>query len=197
MKSVRKLITALLVVAPITAAASETVLSPPEDQVQAMSRLHHWIGLWHGDGWASTGPGQRQSFQITETVTAKIDGTVLLVEGRGTTTMVDGDAEDHEVVTHDAIGLLSWDTQQKRYNFRTHDLRGQARDATLELDHDGHMRWGFRDENSNALLRFEIHVEDDTWRQTGRISPDDGETWYPMLEMTLHRQPPTGEDECP
>lgn len=191
MNHVRNLITALLVVVPITAAASETIPSPPEDQVQAMSRLHHWIGLWHGDGWASTGPGQRQSFRITETVTARIASTVLFVEGRGTTKTVDGD----ELVTHDAVGLLSWDSKQKRYNFRTHDLRGQARDATLELGHDGRMRWGFRDERSDALLRFEIHVEDDSWQQTGQISPDHGESWYPMLEMTLRRQAPTSENE--
>lgn len=193
MKHITNIITALLIVAPITALASETVPSPPEDQVQAMSRLHHWIGQWHGEGWTSTGPGQRRSFRITETVAAKIASTVLFVEGRGTTTTDDGD----KLVTHDAVGLLSWDSEQKRYNFRTHDLRGRARDATLELDRNGRMQWGFRDEDSNALLRFEIHIEDDTWHQTGRISPNDGENWYPMLEMTLQRQSSTGENACP
>ncbi len=136
---------------------------------------------------------QRESFRIRERVTGRLDGTVFLIEGRGTRTTAGGE----DVVTHDAIGLLSWDPANKRYNFRTHDLRGQARDATLELDQDGRMRWGFRDENSNALLRFEMHVEDDTWHQTGRISPDDGDNRYPMLEMTLNRQAPTRERACP
>lgn len=176
------------------AALAEGAASPViEEQRHAMNRLHHWIGLWQGEGWGMTGPGQRESFRITETVTAKLDGTVFLIEGRGNRTTDDGD----EIVTHDAVGLLSWNAKQNGYNFRTHDLRGQARDATLELDQDGRMRWGFRDEASGALLRFEIHIEDDTWQQTGRISPDNGENWYPMLEMTLHRQAATSANECP
>lgn len=192
MKHITTAFAALLLVHSIAVATGSAQPSPPADQVQAMSRLDHWTGLWCGEGWGMTGPGQRESFRISEKVTARLDGSVFLIEGRGTATRTEGEA----VVTHDAIGLLSWDSEKKRYNFRTHDLRGQSRDATLKLDQDGRMRWGFRDARSDALLRFEIHVEGDTWQQTGRISPDHGENWYPMLEMTLHRQPPTSEKAC-
>ncbi|MEX2497715.1 MAG: hypothetical protein WD397_02420 [Wenzhouxiangellaceae bacterium] len=162
--------------------------TPPREQLEAMSLLQHWVGLWQGSGWAATGPRERQEFQITETVSGKLGGSVLLLEGLGTTMTESGD----EIVTHNAIGLVSFDPAGGRYNLRSHDLRGSVHDSTLEIDGDV-MRWAFRDESSGAQLRFEIRVEGDTWHEIGHVSPDGNENWYPMLEMTLHRQDATNE----
>ncbi|MDZ7790882.1 MAG: hypothetical protein U5L08_10400 [Xanthomonadales bacterium] len=82
----------------------------------------------------------------------------------------------------------AYDVAAQRYTFQTHDLSGRANEVELEMDEDGLMNWAFRDEDSGALLRFEIHIAGDTWHETGEVSPDGGENWYPMLDMTLTRQ---------
>ncbi|HSH28001.1 MAG TPA: hypothetical protein VK972_09600 [Wenzhouxiangella sp.] len=177
-------IAAMLAITSLTAAASGSNPALPKQQLDAMSRLHHWSGTWQGDGWAMTGPGQRQTFEITEQVTKKLGGTVVLVEGRGTSTAPDGT----EIVTHEALGVVYYDTASGGYNFQTHDRRGRANEVELEIDEDGIMRWAFRDDHSGSLLRFEIEISGDTWHETGQVSPDGGDNWYPMLEMTLKRQ---------
>lgn len=184
-------IAALLVVASLAAAAGDADPAAPAEQLQAMSRLQPWVGLWQGSGWAMTGPGQRESFEITERITARLDGSVLLVEGRSTSTGDDG----LEVVTHEALGVVYYDSTAQRYNFQTHDLRGRANEVELKVDQDGVMRWAFQDEASGSQLRFEIRIEGDTWHETGRVSPDGGDNWYPMLDMTLNRQTATDEEE--
>ncbi|QKK01550.1 MAG: hypothetical protein HND55_02105 [Pseudomonadota bacterium] len=177
-------IAGILTIASLAAMASGSNHAPPQDNLNAISRLHHWSGIWQGSGWAMSGPGQRQTFEITEQVTKRLGGTILLVEGRGTSTGPNG----REIVTHEALGVVYYDSATQRYNFQTHDMRGGAHEVELEIDDQDLMRWSFRDEGSGSLLRFEIEISGDTWHETGQISPDGGQTWYPMLEMTLDRQ---------
>lgn len=183
-------VAALLAVASLAAAAGGTDAAPAAEQVRAMSRLHHWVGLWQGSGWTMTGPGQRETFEITERVTKRLSGSVLMVEGRGTSSGEDG----LETVTHEALGVVYYDSAAQRYNFQTHDRQGRANEVELEVEDNGLIRWAFRDEPSGALLRFEIRIEGDTWHETGRVSPDGGNNWYPMLDMTLKRQAATDEE---
>ena len=49
----------------------------------AMQQLSAWAGTWSGEGWMQRGP-ERGEFLIHETITPKLDGLALLVEGRGT-----------------------------------------------------------------------------------------------------------------
>jgi len=184
-------IAALLVVASLATAAGDSDPAPPTDRLHAMSRLHHWVGLWQGSGWAMTGPQQRESFTITERVTERLGGSVLLVEGRGTST----DGDGLEIVTHEALGVVYYDSAAQRYNFQTHDLRGRANEVELEVDPDGVIRWAFQDKPSGSQLQFEIRIEGDTWHETGLVSPAGSDNWYPMLEMTLKRKAATDEKE--
>lgn len=184
------LVGALLCAAWATATAETFSHTPPEDQLRAMERLQHWVGVWQGGGWGMSGPGQRHEFEITETVIDKIAGSVLLIEGHGVVSPDGG----NELTIHQSLGMLSYDPQQGRYNLRSHDLSGGVRDAEFEVDDDV-MRWGFRDEQSGALLRFEITIDGNTWHETGQVSPNNDENWYPMLDMTLHRQEPADATE--
>lgn len=179
---IAKLAAALSLAASFGAAAAQ-LPAPDPAQVAAMEKLSHWVGEWRGSGWAATGPEQRHEFEIVERVQPKIQGSVLLVEGRGTTRGPGGET----LVSHEALAVLSWDPDTSRYGWRTYDLRGNVRDAEFTVTEDG-AQWDFQTPDTGGMVRFSIAIEGDTWRESGRYSPDGGQTWYPMLQMTLQRQ---------
>ena len=161
--------------------------SPPAAQLEAMSRLAHWVGEWEGSGWAMTGRDQRAEFTTHESVKPRIQGSVLLVEGIGKSRSAGGT----EAVTHEALGTISFDPSTGQYRFRTYDLSGTPRDEEFRLTDTGAV-WGFRVEERNADLRFTITIEGDTWHEIGEVSLDGGTRWFRILDMTLTRAERTG-----
>jgi hypothetical protein len=155
--------------------------TPPAARLEAMKRFDLWVGEWKGSGWDSRGGG-RHEFRIDEKVQRKLGGTVLLVEGRGTTRTDQG----QEVVTHGALALLYYDDKAGRYHWNSHDLRGGAIDAEPKLV-DGGFEWGFRVEERGVTVRFTIRFDEKRWHEVGETSVD-GRTWNKFLEMTLERQ---------
>src|SRR5215467_627909 len=111
----------LLAASPVSGQAP----TPPAARLEAMKRFDLWVGEWKGSGWVSPGGGGRHEFRIAEQVQRKLGGTVLLVEGRGTRRTEKG----QEVVTHEALALLSYNEKAGRYRWNSHDLSGGAIDV--------------------------------------------------------------------
>lgn len=148
-------------------------------QVEAIEKLQHWTGEWQGAGWSFTPQEGQTQFTIHETITAKLQGLVLHIEGRGIS------ASDNET-THESLAVLSFDPSENIYKFRAYDLRGTVRDTEFHVEGD-QFRWEFKDEESGVLLRFFIQIDGDHWYEYGEVSPDDGENWYKILEMNLNK----------
>ena len=110
-------------------------------------------------------------------------GVALLVQGLGKSKPADG---GEEVVTHDALAVLTWDPEGDRYLFRHYTADGHEGESVLEPFEDG-WRWGFRDPRHGVDVRFTIRLGADAWRETGEVSRDGGATWQPMLGMELRR----------
>ena len=55
--------------------------TPASGQRAEMKKLDWLVGQWKGAGWMQMGPQGRKEFTITETVEAKLDGLVLVIEG--------------------------------------------------------------------------------------------------------------------
>lgn len=165
-----------------SAPAHAQVPQPPAAQRAAIAKLAHWAGDWRGAGWAMTGRDQRTEFTVDESVRLEIQGSVLVAKGVGRSRLPGGE----EAVTHEALGVLSYDDRAGAYRFRTHDLRGVARDAEFRVTDTGAV-WGFRDEERNADLRFTIVLQGDRWHEVGEVSIDGGQRWFRVLEMTLAR----------
>jgi hypothetical protein len=159
-------------------------------QKEAMGKLQHWVGEWEGTGWAATGPGARQEFTIHETVSAKLDGLVLLIQGRGTSRNPD---TGEEYVTHDALAVLSFDPAKKGYVFRHYTSRGDYGEDPFVVTEEGY-EWGFSIPARNVHMKFAIDLDGDTWHEIARFSPD-GSTWYTSMDMTLQRIEVEGEGE--
>jgi hypothetical protein len=173
-------------VVPATAAAPAGPSAPVEDplaeQRAAIARLAGWAGEWEGTGWAFTRAG-RGEFTIRESVQLKLGGVALLVQGLGKSKPADG---GEEVVTHDALAVLTWDPEGDRYLFRHYTADGHEGESVLEPFEDG-WRWGFRDPRHGVDVRFTIRLGADAWHETGEVSRDGGATWQQMLAMELRR----------
>src|SRR5262245_62100286 len=76
------LVAAFIVSALACAFAAEQVTSQ-DIQRREMKKLDWFIGHWKGTGWIQMGPQGRREFTQTETVEAKLDGLVLVIEGLG------------------------------------------------------------------------------------------------------------------
>jgi hypothetical protein len=186
-ETVRSMAIGLALIAPLAApraaAAQEAATSTSESaQREAMKPILWLVGDWEGEGWIRHGPGEPSTFTVHEHAETALGDRLIVVEGVG---QAAGDAEIEGEIVHHAFGVLSWDGERGDYRFSTYradDLGVDAR-ATVE---DGVVTWGFETPNGQVRYRFR-QMEDGAWRENGEFSPDQGTTWMPFFEMTLHR----------
>ena len=82
------------------------------------------VGKWKGSGWIIGRDRQKQSFEQTEDVQFKLDHTAILIEGLG---------KSNGQVTHDALAVISYDKQEKHYNFHSYMSNGRSGSFKAEL----------------------------------------------------------------
>jgi len=142
------------------------------------------LGKWQGAGWIEFQPGRRAEFRQFETISLKLGGGAIVMEGLGTRKGADG----NDVVTHEALGILTWDAAQKKPAMRAYRTGGQFVDADVKLDTD-RLTWQF---NIQGLgnTRYTIVLDDKgQWFEIGEISKDGGE-WRKFFETTLAKVQP-------
>jgi hypothetical protein len=153
-------------------------------QRQAIEKLDFMVGKWQGEGWIERPPGPRVTFTQTENVQKKIDGLVLLVEGKGVGKPAGGDGP---ASTFEAMGVISYDDQRQRYRFVTNTSEGRGGEFELKLTERG-WEWGFSIPQGGRV-RYTMKLTDDgQWYETGEFSQDE-KTWRKFHEMTLKRMP--------
>jgi hypothetical protein len=151
--------------------------APAPDRAAAMQRFEEWIGTWSGTGWSLDAAGQRTEFNLEERVQPRAGGTVLLLEGHGTS------REDAEKVTHDGLVLLYFDEHTRAWRWNGHEARAGTVDAEAQV-FDGGLQWSLP--AGEATVRFTIHLGDGHWRETGEVSRD-GKEWNRFMELELVR----------
>lgn len=171
-----------LALLPGASAIDDRRVAPSSAGVDELKRLDGWVGAWKGTGWVAFAPGPRVEFQLSEHVTKRAGGTVLLVEGRGTTR----DEQGAEHVTHDGLALVYFDAKSGQYRWNGHDRGWGAIDAQLSVA-DGKLEWTFAADERGTRVRFAIRFDDEHWREVGELSGD-GETWTRFMETTLARE---------
>lgn len=156
---------------------------PPTAQLAEMKKLDFLIGRWKGDGWIEFGP-QRRTFTETESVQAKQDGLLLLIEGLGKSKAAAGEPEK---TAHEALAIVFYDLPTKSYRFHAYKA-GYFTDIDFKVAEKG-FEWGFPEPRSGSKIRFVMKLnEAGQWFETGEISQD-GKTWHKFFEMTLQRVP--------
>jgi len=145
--------------------------------MNAMEKLSFLEGNWTGKGWIQMGQEKHQFVQ-EETVTRKVNSTVLVIDGKGVNPETDQ-------VIHLAFAVISFDAANDKYLMRAFRADGNYRDAEARVDPDGNFVWGFSIEQVGEV-RYTTSLEEDKWVETGEMNR--GGTWFPFFGMTLTRQ---------
>ena len=139
------------------------------------------LGKWQGAGWIEFNLGQRREFQQFETISPKLGGGAVVMEGLGTRKGADG----NEIVTHEAIGIVVWDANQKKPLMRAYRTGGQYVDADVQLE-SNKLAWQFQLQGI-GMTRYTIVLDDKgRWFEIGELSKDGGD-WRKFFETTLTR----------
>jgi hypothetical protein len=172
-------IVGLFAVIPGQASAQQPPSQPSPEYREAMKSLDFLVGRWKGEATYESGGGKSLRVSQSETVESRLNGAVLIIEGRGT--MKTG---EREVVVHNALAVISFDEKTKKFRFKAHRGNGMALDANLEMK-DGVFVWGYDD--GKGTIRYTIRKNDKgQLHEIGERSTD-GKEWKKFLEMTLDR----------
>ena len=148
-------------------------------QVNEMKKVQWLAGKWEGEGWMMFGPEEKHTFTQTETVTSKLNGLLLTIEGLGTVV--------ESKIIHNAFAVLSFDSENQRFVMRAHKVDGAFTEADALVDDNGDFIWGFNHPYAGEL-RFTIRQNDKgQWYEIGEVSSDNGKSWFQNFEMLLNK----------
>jgi hypothetical protein len=149
----------------LSLAAQQPVSSSIDAQREAMRRLSFLAGRWSGPVTIVRGPGEALHLTQTEDVEYKLDGLVLLIEGKSTS--ADGK------VPFSALATIAYDDASHTYRFRAyHD--GHYLDTELSVPANG-FSWSFTAGPANIVNTMHLTAK--------------GE-WYEVTEVTVGGNPP-------
>ena len=134
-------------------------------QQEAMQKLSFLAGRWSGPVTIVRGPGEPLHLTQTEDVQYKLDGLVLLVEGKSTD--ADGKA------SFSALATVAYDDATHTYHFRAYNS-GRYLDTELSIVGNG-FSWGFTAGPAHVVNAMHL--------------TDKGE-WNEVTETTIGSNPP-------
>jgi len=116
-----------------SAASQQTAPNSIEAQREAMRKLSFLAGHWSGPVTIVRGPGEAPHLTQTEDVEYKLDGLVLLIQGKSTS------ADGKQLFS--ALATIAYDDASHTYHFRAyHD--GHYLDTELSVPANG-FSWSF------------------------------------------------------
>ena len=153
-------------------------------QINEMKKVQWLVGKWKGEGWMMFGPEEKHTFSQTETVTSKLNGLLLAIEGLGTVGTSD---EGESKIIHNAFAVLSFDSENQRFVMRAHKANGAFTEADALVDDNGDFIWGFNHPYAGEM-RFTIRQNDKgQWYEMGEVLSDNGNSWFQNFEMLLNK----------
>ena len=152
--------------------------TPASGQRAEMKKLDWLVGQWKGTGWIQMGPQGRQEFTQTETIEAKLDGLVLIVEGLGK-------AKESGATVHAALAFVSYDHHANKFRWHAFTPQGQI-DTEAKVGADT-LEWSFQIPQRGQMRYTITRNEKGEWFEIGEMSQDD-KTWRKFFEMTLRKE---------
>ncbi|WP_215225892.1 hypothetical protein [Echinicola shivajiensis] len=145
---------------------------------EAMGKLTFLQGEWAGIATSRQGAGELIELKQYEEVSYKLEGKMLLIEGKG---FVEG------VLKFNAVAVITYNQWQEKYEMKVWRGNGLSIDAYFKALGESHFEWGF-DIPQGGKMKYVISLNDSgQWYEVGKYSPN-GEKWYPSFEMTLDKK---------
>jgi hypothetical protein len=151
------------------------------EQKAAMKRFAWMLGTWRGPAKGMTRAGPYQVTQ-TERIGPMLDGTVVVIEGKG--------FRDDDSVAFNAFAIVSWDVPTKTYKMRSHAL-GYAGDFVLTPIENGYT-WQIP-AGPGATIDYKATFSNGIWTETGDYVAA-GQPPRRIMEMNLKR---VGDSDWP
>jgi hypothetical protein len=172
----------LLASLPVAACAQPAAGPPASPSATAvgerMAPFAWLIGKWRGGGWTLLPDGSRHRFESRETVTPKLSGNAVFIEGQH---HQEGRPEQ---IVHDAIAMITWDSRTNAYRFRSALANGQGGDFAIEPNANG---FTWRIDTPGGAIVYSVTHENGVWTERGsRTGP--GGARIDFFEMTLKRE---------
>ena len=146
-------------------------------QRAAMKKLAFLEGRWSGPAKVRRGPGPPMALTQNESVSFKLDGLVLLVEGWG-------DRADGQTVFR-ALSTIAYDPATSQYRFRAyHD--GNYLDTELTVTEKG-FAWGYSAGPLKVTNTMRL-TDGGEWEET-TLASYAGNAPTKSVEMKLSRKP--------
>lgn len=177
MSQTRQSYIAILMLAVAGVCAWPLAAQPETDlarQQEAIATLSFMVGDWQGKSELRQG-SESSPARVTEKVSLRLDGTLLMIEGHAV-------GEDAKGDGYRSLGLIWFDPSEDRYRMKAFSP-GRVIDAEIEVTEDG-FAWGF--ESDDGQTRYSNTFDEDTWAEQGEFSRD-GETWTQFFIMALER----------
>jgi hypothetical protein len=140
----------------------------------AMDKLAVLEGEWQGSGWIQQ-QGPRLEFTQHEKVERKLNGTLLLIEGKGF---------ENDSLAFNAMAMASFDEKANRYRFNSFLYDGKYTQAEGWFDEAGIFHWQFG-VPGGGTVRYSITATEHKWLEKGAYQPKDVDQWYPFMQMEL------------
>jgi hypothetical protein len=147
------------------------------EQREAMRKLLFLRGRWSGLASVVIGPGKTLHLTQTEHVQYKLDGLVLLIEGKGT-------AADGKVL-FSALATVAYDEATHGYRFRAYN-DGHYLDRELSVTANG-FSWSFTAGQAHIVNTMDL-TDKGEWHEVTQMTFGGGPP-RPSMEMTLRRLP--------
>jgi hypothetical protein len=166
--------------AAISVASAQAPPAGPNTEAQraAMKKLSFLAGKWSGPASAQLGPGKPLELIQTEDIQYRLDGLVMVVEGKGR-------EPESGKVRFNALATISYDDAKGVYEIRAYN-DGRRIDTTLETDGAGFV-WGFTVGQANIRHVMRVTEKGD-WSETTTVKLPNGQE-YTTVRMTLQKQP--------
>lgn len=142
-----------------------------------MRKLDKMVGKWSGAGWIQQG-ANREEFTGTENVQRKLDGLATLIEGRFTA------KNQPDKVIHETLAVLTYNPKTSVFDFKTYLATGNTGDFTFSTTESGY-DWGMNFPGTKII--YTITIKDGVWNEIGKVSRDDGKSWFQFFEMNLKK----------
>ncbi len=161
----------------VSAAAQPPAQSSIAVQREAMQKLTFLAGRWAGPVTINRGPAEPLKLTQTENVEYKLDGLVLLVEGKAAG--ADGKTQ------FNALATIAYDDAAHTYHIRAYNA-GHYIDTELTVLVNG-FSWGFTSGPAKIVNTMHLTAKGE-WQETTEVTVGNNPP-QPGVEMLLAREP--------